>query len=203
MEQQIKEIIQKSLQKCLKEECKRNEKLLFERWSYSDEIDDTMDYIYNELSKVLNRSETHKIEEGIWLKRGSIENLTIFNISGIKFDYYVYVCSNDEMCEYILKEGYSENNYDETSKELVVTFYTVNGQLIEEPSNKNLLHELEHILQISKGSQKNKNYKTLMTGAYNLSSNIIANGGVNVFEEIVAWLIYYSNPHEQDAFMNE
>ena len=38
MEQQIKEIIQKSLQKCLKEECKRNEKLLFERWSYSDEI---------------------------------------------------------------------------------------------------------------------------------------------------------------------
>lgn len=203
MEQQIKEIIQKSLQKCLKEECKRNEKLLFERWSYSDEIDVTMDYIYNELSKVLNRSETHKIEEGIWLKRGSIENLTIFNISGIKFDYYVYVCSNDEMCEYILKEGYSENNYDETDKELVVTFYTVNGQLIEEPSNKNLSHELEHILQISKGSQKNKNYKTLITGAYNLASNIIANGGVNVFEEIIAWLIYYSNPHEQDAFMNE
>ena len=78
------------------------------------------------------------------------------------------------------------------------------GQLIEEPSNKNLSYELEHILQISQGIKNNPRYDQLVNSAYNMASSVIADSeNKNKFDVIIAWLIYYSNKHEQDAFMNE
>lgn len=181
-----------------------NKELIFERWSYSSQMDDMIDYVYTQLSNDLPNSKTRKIDNGIWLKTNVIDNLSIFWVNDITFEYYVYVCENDEMCEYVINNCYSMNNFNEMNNELAVTFYTVNYQIIEEPSNKNLSHELEHILQVSQGRKNNINYSSLMDDAYNLASQIISDEtNINIYDETIAWLIYYSNPHEQDSFMNE
>lgn len=183
---------------------KENRKLIYERWSYSSQMDDMMGYVYTQLSNDLPNSKTHKIDNGIWLKTNTIDNLSIFGVNDIKFEYYVYVCETDEMCEYVINNCYSMNNFSESINELVVTFYTVNYQIVEEPSNKNLSHELEHILQISQGRKNNTNYSSLMDAAYNVASQVISDDmNSNIYDETIAWLIYYSNPHEQDSFMNE
>lgn len=182
----------------------KNKELIFERWSYSSQMDDMMDYVYTQLSNDLPNSKTRKIDNGIWLKTNVIDNLSIFGVNDVTFEYYVYVCENDEMCEYVINNCYSMNNFNEMNNELAITFYTVNYQIVEEPSNKNLSHELEHILQISQGRKNNTNYSSLMDGAYNLASQIISDEtDINIYDETIAWLMYYSNPHEQDSFMNE
>lgn len=132
-----------------------------------------IDYVYTKLSNDLPNSKTHKIDSGVWMKTNTINDLSIFGVNNIKFEYYVYVCENDEICGYVINNCYSMNNFNEMNNELAITFYTVNYQIVEEPSNKNLSHKLEHILQISQGRKNNNtNYSSLMDGAYNLASQI-------------------------------
>ena len=200
----LKHIIRKKVIEVLNEEIKRNESLITEMWSYSEDMDSAMEYVYDTIANNINNTERHIMDKGIVLIKGVIKNnLTLFNIPDITCEYYVYDSSDDEKYRFIYKNGYSVNGYYEKEKLLVVTLYTVNGRLIEEPSNKNLSHELEHILQISKGLEHNKNYSQLMNSAYNYASEIIADSTSSITETILAWLIYYSNKHEQDAFMNE
>ena len=200
----IKNIIQKGLFNAIKDKINEREKLITEMWSYSDQMDNTMDYVYDILSKNIHNGEMYKLDYGIGLRRGIIKNLTLFGIDDITFEYYIYECRDNETCRYIINNAFSENDYSENEKHLVVTFYTVMGQLIEEPSNKNLSHELEHILQISQGIKNNPRYNQLVNSAYNMASSVIADSdNKNKFDVIIAWLIYYSNKHEQDAFMNE
>lgn len=196
--------IRKRINRYLNEEIKRNEKIITEKWPYYDKMDDMMHYVYNAISQNLPNGVIYNIYDGIWLKKGNIPNLCVFDINHITLEYYVYVCSNDELCKLIIDEGYSENNFDEKNKTLTITLYTVLYQLVEEPSNKNLSHELEHILQISNGSKYNKNYSELIDNAYKQASEVISNSAnYNPADILLAWLIYYSNPHEQDAFINE
>ena len=204
MEDKIKRLIKETVFKCFSEKIKEREQLLTEMWSYSDNMDDMMDYVYGQLSKHLYKAKLNKIDYGIGLHSGTIDNLTIFGIEGITFEYYVYECMNDNICRYVIENAYNENNYSEEDKHLVVTFFTVLGQLIEEPSNKNLSHELEHILQISMGMKNNPKYSQLTGDAYKKASRVIHEmGNDNSFDCLIAWLIYYSEQHEQDAFMNE
>ena len=80
----------------------------------------------------------------------------------------------------------------------------VNGDIIEDFSNTNIKHELEHILQISKGKQNNEKYKSLVSDAYFMATNVLYNRDKHSHADyVIAKLIYYSDPHEQDAFMNE
>lgn len=186
----------------LKEECSKNERLIKEHWLYLGYMDSTMEHIYDLIGQNIKNDAIENIGYGIQFRKGEIRGITIFDINGIELDYYIYNSPNDQICDFVIKERYSENNYDEENKILSVTIYTVNGQLIEENSNKNLSHELNHILQISKGSSKNRNYSLLVNGAYNYASEIITNGKSDFYDKLIAWLIYYSNPHGQDSFMN-
>lgn len=202
--QDVQNIIKETLFNVLRDKINERENLVTEMWSYSDQMDKTIDYIYDILYQNISNSEMHKLDFGVGLKHGIIENLTLFEIDGITFEYYIYECCDNKTCRYIINNAFSENNYSENEKYLVVTFYTVMGRLIEEPSNKNLSHELEHILQISQGTRNNPRYSQLIDSAYIMASNIIADSeNRNKFDIIIAWLIYYSNRHEQDAFMNE
>ena len=202
--QDVQNIIKETLFNVLRDKINERENLVTEMWSYSDQMDKTIDYIYDILYQNISNSEMHKLDFGVGLKHGIIENLTLFEIDGITFEYYIYECCDNTTCRYIINNAFYENNYSENEKYLVVTFYTVMGRLIEEPSNKNLSHELEHILQISQGTRNNPRYSQLIDSAYIMASNIIADSeNRNKFDIIIAWLIYYSNRHEQDAFMNE
>lgn len=199
----IKSKITEVVTNVLREESQYNAKLMTEHWSYLDDMDSAMSHIYDLISNNAKNDSTANIGYGIQFRKGEIRELSLFGINGITFFYYIYNSSNDSTCDFVIRECYSENNYDEENKILTITLYTVNGQLIEEISNKNLSHELNHILQISMGSTNNKNYSTLVNGAYNYASEIITSDDPNDYDKLVAWLIYYSNPHEQDAFMNE
>lgn len=199
------ENIRKKIITILKEEIQNNSKLLTERWSYSDKIDQHMDYIYDIVSEGIKSSsdEIHRLDYGIGLRKGKINDIKIFGIENITLFYYIYESANINQSEFIIKNAYSLNGYDEDNKILYLTLYTINGQLVEQPSNKNVSHELEHLLQISLGSKHNPRYSKLTDAAYKYASEIISNGNTDNPDTLAAWLVYYSNPHEQDAFINE
>ena len=105
----IKNIIQKGLFNAIKDKINEREKLITEMWSYSDQMDNTMDYVYDILSKNIHNGEMYKLDYGIGLRRGIIENLTLFGIDDITFEYYIYECRDDETCRYIINNAFSEN----------------------------------------------------------------------------------------------
>lgn len=185
------------------DECKT---LITERWSYSDDMDDAIGHVYDVVTSCIRDGNVklNKIGDGVGLYSGS-DKISLFGIDDITLNFYVYECPDDEVCRYMIANAFSENNYDEDEKVLTVTVFTVLGSLVEEISNKNVSHELEHILQVSKGHRGNVRYNSLVDNAYRAASEVINSKGNNNndFDVIVAWLIYYSNPHEQDAFMNE
>ena len=45
----IKNIIQKNLLNAIKDKINEREKLITEMWSYSDQMDNTMDYVYDKI----------------------------------------------------------------------------------------------------------------------------------------------------------
>ena len=112
----IKNIIQKSLFNAIKDKINEREKLITEMWSYSDQMDNTMDYVYDILTKNIHNSEMHKLDYGIGLRRGIIKNLTLFGIDDITFEYYIYECRDNETCRYIINNAFSENDYSENEK---------------------------------------------------------------------------------------
>jgi len=194
----IHEVFREHLNEC--------ESLITERWSYSDDMDNAIDHVYDIVTSCIRTGniKLNKIDYGVGLYSGS-SKISLFGIDDITLNFYLYECPDDEVCRYIISNAFSENDYDEDKKVLTITVFTVLGSLIEEVSNKNVSHELEHILQISKGHSGNAKYDSLMNSAYRAASEIIYSKGNNNndFDVIVAWLIYYSNPHEQDSFMNE
>ena len=112
----VKNIIQKGLFNAIKDKINEREKLITEMWSYSDQMDNTMDYVYDILSKNIHNGEMYKLDYGIGLRRGIIENLTLFGIDDITFEYYIYECRDDEACRYIINNAFSENDYSENEK---------------------------------------------------------------------------------------
>lgn len=180
--------------------------MLHERWSYSDDMDDAMDYVFDEIAGAIQggKAQVHDIGNGIALYKGSVP-VSLFGIDGITLNFYLYDTPSDDACIYVHDNAERENHYDEGGRELTLTIYTVFGEMAEWLCRKNVSHELEHVLQVSKGHAGNANYRSLMDDIYYRACSVIRQYG-NSDESIpvvVARLIYYSNPHEQDAFMNE
>ena len=76
--QDVQNIIKETLFNVLRDKINERENLVTEMWSYSDQMDKTIDYIYDILYQNISNSEMHKLDFGVGLKHGIIENLTLF-----------------------------------------------------------------------------------------------------------------------------
>lgn len=177
--------------------------VLYEKWSHSEELDDAMEKVYDAIAETSGHNEVKTIiPQKLSMRRGKTD-VELFGMP-IHLEYFMYVATDDETAEYVLQNGYEKNGLSEDEKTLYITIYTVNGEVLEGPSNKNIGHELEHLLQISKSKVHNPHYTKLMDMAYEQASRILSGDKKSTkIERNIAWLYYFSNPREQDAFANE
>ena len=174
---------------------------LCEKWSRSDEIDGVVSLVYSKIEETLGNATENKIEKGLSLYVGDFE--CEMWCEKVNVEYYVYNADSDEIIYNAIQNAFSRNGYDEETKEMIITIYLSNGEVIEPVSTKNISHEVEHILQIQYSKKNNKNYKLLNRDEYKYASEIIDNEKAPQIAKKIAWLFYYSNRHEQDALMNE
>lgn len=199
----IKREIGKGIKNALKNLINENVTLITEKWSISDKVDEYYDIVINDITKDIINSDVEKIDDGILFYTNKIEN---YNLLGeyVTLEYFIYNCSSTSICKFIYEKADKVNGYDEKEKVLNITLYQVNGIWFDEYCERNLVHELEHILQIHYGFTKNANYKQLVNSAYEFANYVIANQqNYSRIEIIIAKLVYYSNSHEQDAFIQE
>ena len=174
-----------------------------ERWSVSYDVEDETDKLLDSIKLNMGSGEQTCIERGIYFVKGQFNEYQMFG-RVIDVYYYVYVCRNDELCEFMMKNGAYSNGFDETTDTLDVTMYMVGNEWKGIESYKRLTHEIEHIMQVQYGIKNNGNYHELTDMAYHIASQIIASqGAYSKIQKDIAYLVYYSNSHEQDAFMQE
>lgn len=196
----LKNVIKEEIDKTILEE---GIKYLFEKWSHADEIDKAVEKVYDVIGNTSANADIYVVvKEKVELRVGT-GNINLFG-RDITLSYYMYVAKDNDAANFAITRCYSENNFSENDNELVVTVYTINGELLERSSSVNIYHEVERVFQIVKGKSNNKNYKELMDKSYERASNVRNGFLPSTWQgNNIAWLYYLSNPHEQDAFMNE
>lgn len=174
---------------------------LNETWSRSEEIDLAVDKIFKSIETSIPNANHKQLDSNLELYSGN----TICTLweTDIKIEYYAYNATDTNTANYIISNGFSMNGYDETTQEMIITIYLINGDVLEPISTKNITHETEHILQIILSKKNNKNYSQLNGEEYNYAETVIYDNSTNTTAKKIATLFYYSNRHEQDAFMNE
>lgn len=193
---------------CVRNEVRKliseNTKLITEKWSICDKVQDGVENVLNTIYQTVFDGDCDCIiERQLYLYQGTIKNFNLFD-DLITINYFVYNCSNKEYCDYIYEQGYELNGYIESEKILNITLYMINSKWNENICENNVVHELEHILQIKYGKMNNKNYSSLMKGCYNLANSILQDKSKHSqYEVCLALLFYYCNSHEQDAFIQE
>ena len=182
---------------------KNNTKLITEKWSISDDADFYTDKVLDDIFNDLKNSSNEFIDKGINALVGSINNYTILNKT-ITINYVIYNCLDDYVCDFLYNEAEKQNGFEEKENTLYITLYMVNYKWRKDYCERNLVHEIEHIVQINYGFDNNVNYKNLTDKAYEHASDVLNHeNGYNKADKLIAKLFYYSNSHEQDAFMQE
>ena len=195
----LKNHIKKEFQNILTENCK----ILTEKWSISDEVEEYYEKILNDITLDIPNSDTEKIDNRIVFHTNVLENYHILEQT-LQINYFIYNCSDIYLCDFVYNNGEKLNGYEENEKRLNITLYMVNGKWVEKYCEKNIFHEVEHILQINYGFKNNPNYTKLMSSSYDMANLILrSDNGYTKIDKAIAWVIYYSNSHEQDAFMQE
>lgn len=182
---------------------KNNTKLITEKWSISDDADFYTDKVLDDIFNDLKNSSNEFIDKGINALVGSINNYAILNKT-ITINYVIYNCLDDYVCDFLYNEAEKQNGFEEKENTLYITLYMVNYKWRKDYCERNLVHEIEHIIQINYGFDNNVNYKKLTDRAYEHASDVLnQENGYGKADKLIAKLFYYSNSHEQDAFMQE
>lgn len=194
--------IVKEIRKHINKSIVENRVILDEQWSHSDEVEKECDTLFEYLQSNFHKYDYERITRDIVLFIGEIENYKMFN-SDIRINFYVYNTNSVEMIDYLYNGGgYYVNGYEEKNRTLTITLYAINNTLQQQITKETLVHELEHIMQISYSIKNNTNYRKLTSDIYDIANNVIRNQeNYSQADCIVAYLIYYSKSHEQDAFM--
>lgn len=179
------------------------DQVITERWSHSEEIDAAAESIYEKIRQTIRGAQEHEIiKHELYLRTGET-SLTLFGRK-ITLNYYVYIAYGEEALTLAINSGASLNGISDDETAMYVTVYTLRGEVIEKISNRNVYHEAEHMLQISMGQKNNPSYRSLVKNCYRRVKDVLGNQDEHTQTEVnIAWLYYYSDPHEQDAMMNE
>lgn len=205
--------IKEHLEDLMRFSINENIRLLDEQWSVHADMEDSVQSVLDAISDTIHQASHGEIARGLSYYQGE----TSVIVFGKEINLY-YVCYNasDQM---VLKRAISSceviNNFDTTSEELTLTIFMLNGNIIREYGENTIYHELEHILQYYKKLAVKPCFQSMMGDIYMLVSKIlVSEGGVIETEDggkrlitdnerLVAEILYYSHPREQDAFINE
>lgn len=187
-------------------------KVINEALGVNSYVEKAVDGIIN---KIIKLDASGQLEEKqltndipILIKRGELEyNLIKDNV--IKVEFRIYDFRNDEELQKF-KENYpqiyTEKMYNASAgkpykdSQILIRFSVVRaGGKIQNDSYDSLQHELDHALKMAlteNGALSRRNYKNSMT------RYVMEHGDSNKYVHVAAYMVYYSWPHEQDAFAN-
>ena len=113
----------------------------------------------------------------------------------VTLTYVIYLLKNEEELEDMKKLGVSLNSsYDDATNKLEITSYFIKGN----PSldfSESIMHELTHMYQYNKGMDKRRSLYDIVVD--------MASDNRNEFRYNVGLALYYTFPHEQDAFVHQ
>lgn len=176
--------------------------LLLEKWSRSEEIDTFVNGVFDAVSETIGKSRKVSLSDGLDVYVGQC--VCDFLEEKVNVEYYVYNANDDKSIKYAISELDKLNGYDHSTGELIITFYLVNGVPFEPVTSKNIVHEAEHLLQNILSKRNNKKYAGFNGREYGYASEILSgNRPSNDVQKKIARIFYWSNPHEQDSFINE
>lgn len=200
----LKNVITEEIQKHMKNFVNENIRLINEKWSISDDVQNASEKVLTDIHDALYKSKcTTVIKKQLYFYSGVINNYKLFNKT-IDLYFYVYECLNNEICQQVCNEGYHIDGFEEENNSLNLTLYMIQGTWNELYCEKNVVHELEHVLQIGYGEMNNDKYERLTNDCYHYASKVITNKErYDKFDIMLAKLFYYCNTHEQDAFIQE
>lgn len=116
-------------------------------------------------------------------------------LKDVKLTYVIYMANNEEEAETFKRMGVTLNSsYDDATNEMEITSYFIKGR----PSldfSESIIHEITHMYQYNKGMDKRRNL-------YDLVVDMISDPR-NEFRHDVGLALYYTFPHEQDAFTHQ
>lgn len=196
--------IVKQVRKSINMSIVENRQFLNEKWSYSSDVEEESDKLIEAIQQIFFDGESTKITKDIIIYVGEINDYLIFD-NRITIQYYVYNCHDMEVVKYLYNGGgYYQSGYVEVDKTLILTLYAINNDLQKGLTKKETVHEVEHIMQSFYGKINTEKYTKLVSDIYSVANNVLQSpNNHSKLDIIVAKSIYYSNPHEQDAFMQE
>lgn len=176
---------------------------LLEKWSHYEEMDKLTDYIYQKINDSVSKASEETIVKERLYKRLGITEIEILG-QALTLYAYVYRATDEEAARYAIdyceEYGYVSND----CKTMVVTVYTIMDEILETESNRTIVYELKHLLQLLKKKENSIDYGKMENLAYTHMTDILGNRIFQKTEDVnIAWLYYYSMPEEQDAFMEE
>lgn len=143
-------------------------------------------------------------------KRGKF-NYNLIKDKMIIVEFRTYDFQRDEDLEYF-KENYPvifnekmDSGLTYSSKENDLPIIKISivraGGKIQKNSYDILQHELDHALKdsLTNKNMNKRNYYKYKMATYMISDN---DSNENKYAKVAAWIVYYSFPHEQDAFAN-
>lgn len=186
----------------IKEILQERAELITEKWSISEDVIDASDKLLHDIKKQLINFTFQNCTNGIDLGQRLIKNYNLFT-ENISVQVYVYNCSSIELAKFAYNKLANLNGFIAERNELNLTLYLVNWDYVN-GLNNSVSHEIEHLYQMYLGRTKNINYTELMNQMYHQAVGIMSNPNHYSQEVLhIAQLIYYGNPHEQDAFIQE
>lgn len=197
----LKKIIKESVESVISE----NIRLLTEKWSYSEDVDEEVDKLLWYIHRNYSQGHRETLEANqLYLTVGSFEKYKVFDKKNITIKYFVYECFNKDICDFAYQNLDNLNGFVEEENCLYITLYLIQYKIQRQYCERNLTHELGHILQIIYGKNNNQRYSKLMNDIYEYANEVKMN--TDKFGEsdlLLANIVYYSNKHEQDAFIQE
>lgn len=177
------------------------QKLITERHSVSDKVKTLSDFIFDKIKEDLpNREMCRSIFDGIKVKEGSIV-CDLFEI-GPQFDnvqlHYTIYFPKDDIDIRLLNEKYLpqlNSSYDNETNELVIVTWIYKGEFAYD-AESSVYHELTHLYQYRMGMEKR-------VSLYDAVIELQNNKKIPSYARYVGLAIYYTFPHEQDAFTHQ
>lgn len=111
-------------------------------------------------------------------------------------EYVVYLVNDKEAYDFLTKKMHIDLNssYDDLNNKLTIVTCFVNNKPITDFS-ESIIHEITHMYQYNIGMNKKRDL-------YNTMLNMLSND-TNIDRYYVALALYYTFPHEQDAFTHQ
>lgn len=172
--------------------------IVLEELGVSREVASVSNRIIDKIQQMLPNLSAQKIEYGVFLKTGHIEENIIGNRLSIAFRIYNF---SDKAIFESKKEKYqneifsSNSSFDGRISMVWINVYAISGTLQKKQAAENIRHEIEHIFQ-QKSAKKNlpsQEYYGIVRA--NLNSN-------DKIEQSVAIALYYAYHFESDGFAN-